>query len=289
MTDLRVQNGSISLACTRSGTTEAPPVLFLHGITGCRSSWLESTERLGDRFDCWTLDFRGHGESDRAPDTYRIQGYASDAVAVLDQVGRPTVVVGHSLGGMTALQIGHAGHPLVGALFLEDPPLSASDPTAFAATNFPRVFAMLREALLQLRDQGAPFEAYLSLAANSPSPMGGVIGDHLTPRHVRNRGLQMYQFDPSCLDAAIDGSVFADFDATQPLVCPVTVLAANQAYGAAFLPGDGEVLKESTPNARVIEFPEVGHLVRASTVSEARFLDELDAFVTANSTHTSTR
>lgn len=282
MTDLRVQNGSISLACTRSGTTEATPVLFLHGITGCRSSWLESTERLGDRFDCWTLDFRGHGESDRAPDTYRIQDYASDAVAVLDQIGRPTVVVGHSLGGMTALHLGHAAHTLVGALFLEDPPLSFGDPAAFAASNFTQVFAMLREALVQLRDQGAPFEAYLELAANTPSPMGGVISDHLTPRHVRNRGLQMYQFDPSCLDAAIDGKLFAKFDAAKPLACPVTVLAANEAFGAAFLPGDSTVLQAATPHAQVIDFPEVGHLIRASTVSEARFLDELDAFVTAN-------
>ncbi len=282
MTDLWVQNGSISLACTRSNATGATPVLFLHGITGCRDSWLESTERLGDRFDCWTLDFRGHGESDRAPGTYLIQDYAADAAAVLDQIGRPTIVVGHSLGGMTASHLGHAAHPLVRALFLEDPPLSFGDPAAFAASNFTQVFTMLREALVQLRDQGAPFEAYLDLATNSPSPMGGVVGDHLTPRHVRTRGMQLYRFDPSGLDAAIDGTIFADFSAAKPLACPVTVLAASEAFGAAFLPGDTAVLQAATPHAQVIDFPEVGHLIRASTVSEARFLDELDAFVTAN-------
>ncbi len=282
MADLRVQNGSISLACTRSGTEGGTPVLFLHGITGCRDSWLESTERLGDRFDCWTLDFRGHGESDRAPGAYLIQDYASDATAVLDQIGRPTIVVGHSLGGMTALHVGHSAHPLVTALFLEDPPFSAGDATAFAAMIFPRVFTILRDALLNLHEEQAPFEAYLDLATNSPSPMGGVVGDHLTPRHVRTRGLQLYRFDPSGLDAAIHGTVFAEFGATKPLACPVTVLAANEAYGAAFLPGDTAVLQAATPHARVIDFPEVGHLIRASTVSEARFLDELDAFVTAN-------
>jgi hypothetical protein len=77
--------------------------------------------------------------------------------------------------------------------------------------------------------------------------------------------------------------VFAGFDPRQPITCPVTLLAANEAFGAAFLAGHDRRLLATSPQARIVPFPEVGHAVRASTVSAARFLDELDAFVTANS------
>ena len=280
--DLRIDNGPVGLACTRGGAASGPAVLFLHGITSSRQSWLESIERLGDRFDCWALDFRGHGDSDRAPDAYLLTDYASDAAATLARIGRRTIVVGHSLGGVTAAHLAHGSHPLVGAIFLEDPPLYLDGQDALIGTVFPTMFSRLRELVMKLRADGAPFESYLDAAANSPSPMGGVAGDHLLEHHVRGRARQLQSFDPSCLDVAIDGRVFAAFDAAGPIGCPVTVLAANPAYGAAFRDGDEARLTASTPHAQVVAFPEVGHSVRTSTVSAARFLDELDAFVTAN-------
>jgi pimeloyl-ACP methyl ester carboxylesterase len=283
VSDFRIKNGSIELACTRSGLETGPPVLFLHGITSCRDSWLESTERLGDRFDCWALDFRGHGDSDRAPGEYLLEHYASDAASTLDRIGRPAVVVGHSVGGVTATQLSFDRHPFASALFLEDPPLFVSDAAVFSRTLYPKLFSLLQGAVSQLRADDAPFDAYLELAANAPSPMGGVAADHLSERQVRSRALQLQHFDPSCLDVAIDGRVFAGFDPTRPITCPVTLLAGNEAYGAAFLDGDDERLLASSPQVRIVAFPEVGHAVRASTVSAARFLDELDAFVTTNS------
>ena len=250
MSDVRIQNGSVELACTRSGTESGPSVLFLHGITGCRDGWLESTDRLGDRFDCWAMDFRGHGDSDRAPGAYLLEDYASDAASALDRIGRPTVVVGHSLGGVTATQLAHDQHPLASALFLEDPPLFFTAPGVLAGTLYPKLFAMLQGAVSQLRADDAPYDAYLELAANAPSPMGGVAADHLTERQVRSRALQLQLFDPACLDDAIDGKVFASFDPTKPITCPVTLLAANEAYGGAFLAGDDERLLAIAPQAR---------------------------------------
>jgi pimeloyl-ACP methyl ester carboxylesterase len=243
---------------------------------------LEATERLGDRFDCWALDFRGHGTSDRAPGAYRLTDYVSDAAAVLARIDRPTIVVGHSLGGVTAAHLGHTGHPLAKALFLEDPPLFFADPTVFEGTLYPKLFAMLRDVISEMRTADAPFEAYLDLARNTPSPMGGVAGDHTTPRQLQSRALQLQSFDPAVLDRAIDGTLFDCLDPRRPIDRPLTVLAANEAYGAAFLGGDDERLHRHSPHAEVVSFPEVGHSIKSSTVSEARFADLLDGFVTAH-------
>ncbi len=284
---LRIINGPIVLSCLRSGFGEGaasgPPVLFLHGITSCSDTWLEAMDRLGDRFDCWALDFRGHGGSDRAPGRYSLEDYASDAAAVLEQIGRPTVVVGHSLGGMTAAHLGHNAHRMVSAVFLEDPPLYLSDPAVFATTVYPERFRRARDMVSQLAAAGAPMADYLALARDTPSAMGGVEGDHLTERQLISRAQQLSQFDPMCLDFAIDGRVFAGLDAAQPIACPAVLLAANPAMGAAFLEADHARFTVANPTARIIPFPEVGHPVHAAKVAAARFLDELDAFVSARS------
>src|ERR1700741_5314202 len=67
MTDVSLLNGSIRLAASVHGPMNAPPILFLHGVTLSRDSWDEIKDRLMDRCCVWTLDFRGHGHSDRAP------------------------------------------------------------------------------------------------------------------------------------------------------------------------------------------------------------------------------
>ena len=50
------------------------------------------------------LDLRGHGDSDWAPNgDYSFTAFGADCVAVVDQLGRPPVLVGASLGGMSAM------------------------------------------------------------------------------------------------------------------------------------------------------------------------------------------
>ena len=50
------------------------------------------------------LDLRGHGDSQWAPNgDYSFTAFGGDVVAVVDQLGPPPVLVGASLGGMSAL------------------------------------------------------------------------------------------------------------------------------------------------------------------------------------------
>lgn len=80
-------------------------VLLLHGGGQRRHSWRHTGERLArEGWDVTAIDSRGHGDSDRAPDAdYSIDRFVDDAFAVAAQLGGTPVVVGASLGGMTAL------------------------------------------------------------------------------------------------------------------------------------------------------------------------------------------
>lgn len=105
------------------GGTDHPPVLLLHGGGQNRFSWKKTGQILADRgFHVIALDSRGHGDSDRSPGAdYAIETLAADVLAILDTMDRPAVLVGASLGGLTALLAAdQAGPAKVAKLVLVD-------------------------------------------------------------------------------------------------------------------------------------------------------------------------
>lgn len=86
-------------------------VLLLHGGGQRRHSWHSTGARLASMgWSTLALDARGHGDSDWSPTgDYSITALAGDLVAVHDQIGEKLVLVGASMGGMTAL-IGEGEH-----------------------------------------------------------------------------------------------------------------------------------------------------------------------------------
>lgn len=87
------------------GNPDDRPVLFMHGGGQTRHAWGKTAEAVAEQG--WltvTLDLRGHGESDWAPNgDYSFTAVCADCVAVVDQLKAPPVLVGASLGGMAAM------------------------------------------------------------------------------------------------------------------------------------------------------------------------------------------
>lgn len=97
-------------------------VLLLHGGGQTRHSWRRTGERLARLgWAAVAVDARGHGDSDWAPDgNYGQRVLATDVEAVVGQLDEPPVLVGASMGGMTAL-VAQAADPRLGrALVLVD-------------------------------------------------------------------------------------------------------------------------------------------------------------------------
>ncbi len=94
-----------TIVADRRGDPGADQVIFLHGGGQTRHSWGGTAAAVAERGWCaWTIDARGHGESDWAPDgDYRLGRFASDVEAVIGEIGRRPAIVGASLGGLTAL------------------------------------------------------------------------------------------------------------------------------------------------------------------------------------------
>ena len=113
----------VELVADVRGDPADPPVLFLHGGGQTRHAWGATAQLVADRgWRTVALDLRGHGDSQWAPNgDYSFTAFCADAVAVADQLDRPPVLVGASLGGMAAmLAEGTSDRPVSCGLVLVD-------------------------------------------------------------------------------------------------------------------------------------------------------------------------
>ena len=83
-----------------------PRVLFIQGCGVGGDGWKPQTDELAKRHACATLDNRGYGRSSATNDI-TVRAMTDDVVALLDHLGWESAhVVGHSLGGVIAQQLG---------------------------------------------------------------------------------------------------------------------------------------------------------------------------------------
>ena len=113
------------------------PLLFLHG-TGCDTSdWTQVIERLPCERRCIALDFRGHGRSTVPTSPFTLGCLADDALCLADHLrGQNLVIVGHSLGGMVAMEVARRSSRVVGLVLLEGWTSLSSAGSAFDAGRF---------------------------------------------------------------------------------------------------------------------------------------------------------
>jgi non-heme chloroperoxidase len=95
----------ISLAADVWGETGWPPVLLMHGGGQTRHAWGPTASALAaSGWLAIALDLRGHGDSGWARNgDYSFTAFAADCIAVCDQLETPPVLVGASLGGVSAI------------------------------------------------------------------------------------------------------------------------------------------------------------------------------------------
>lgn len=87
------------------GETTLPAIVFLHGLFGSKTNFNSiakaMVQRTGRRV--LTVDARNHGDSPHSPDA-SYEAMSQDLQGLLPQLGLvPCVVVGHSMGGKTAM------------------------------------------------------------------------------------------------------------------------------------------------------------------------------------------
>jgi len=105
------------------GSRDNPPVILLHGGGQTRHSWAGTCKAIAkDGWYALAVDLRGHGESEWSADgEYGLERFSADLRAIIATLDSKPVVVGASLGGMTALLTeGNAETSLMSGIVLVD-------------------------------------------------------------------------------------------------------------------------------------------------------------------------
>lgn len=114
-----------------------PPLIFLHG-TGCEASdWMPVIGGLPRNQRFIALDFRGHGRSTVPTQPFTLTDLAEDVLYLADHLSlQELVIVGHSLGGMVAMEVARRSSVVTGLVLLEGWTSLANAGSAFDAGRF---------------------------------------------------------------------------------------------------------------------------------------------------------
>src|SRR5690349_12190574 len=84
---------------------QGQPLIILHGLFGSLQNWASITSRLANNFKVFAVDQRNHGSS---PHSFEMDYLlmAEDVLRMMQNQGfEDAFVMGHSMGGKTAMQL----------------------------------------------------------------------------------------------------------------------------------------------------------------------------------------
>lgn len=119
-TAIREING-INIHYTRTGGNK-PPLILLHGLMANGMCWTGLAHILEKEYDVIMPDARGHGKSGVPDYGYQYEDHSNDVASLINALRlSPPVLLGHSMGGMTAAMVASRKPNLLRGLILADP------------------------------------------------------------------------------------------------------------------------------------------------------------------------
>jgi pimeloyl-ACP methyl ester carboxylesterase len=104
------------------------PVIILHGLFGLSDNWVTFGRELGERYSVYIPDLRNHGQSPHSK-VFAFPSLENDLVEMVEEIGLDHLyIIGHSLGGKTAMFFTLHHPDLVKKLVVVDISLRRSPP-----------------------------------------------------------------------------------------------------------------------------------------------------------------
>lgn len=250
------------LSSSEVGTPDAPATLIIHGLYGSGRNWGVIAKRLSDQLRVITVDLRNHGTSPWT-DTHSYADMAQDLAEVIDRIGAPAHVVGHSMGGKAAMVLA-AQHPdLINRLIIAD-----IAPVAYTHSQIQFINAM-RDVDLSQITRRSDAESQLADLGVEPALQSFFTQslDVAGKRWRLNLDVLAQEMDKILSFPEVTGA----FDG------PTLFLSgANSDYVA---PDHRPAIKSLFPKARFAKLPDAGHWLHADKPRE--FEAAVRTFLTA--------
>ena len=110
----------VLLNCRSTGVAGGENIVILHGLFGDLNNWRAQAERLSDSYRVHSMDLRNHGDSPHTQGMSYPEMAADVAHTCQSLQIEKTHVIGHSMGGKTAMQLAGTTPDLIERLVVVD-------------------------------------------------------------------------------------------------------------------------------------------------------------------------
>jgi pimeloyl-ACP methyl ester carboxylesterase len=238
---------------------EGPPIVFVHGLSGCWQNWLEQLPVLAREHRVVALDLPGFGYSPMPARSISIAGYARLLDGLLTELGvDAAAVVGNSMGGFIGAELAISFPERVERLVL----ISAAGISTYRDPRTSRAMPALRrlDRVLAATTAWAVSSAEVTMrrprlrdatfwiAAAHPSRLPGP----LVAEQIRGAG------KPGFLDGL---KAIVDYDVRERLpeiACPTLIVWGNRDRLVSVR--DADVFAELIGDSRKVVFEDTGHV-----------------------------
>ena len=251
------------IAYQRGG--EGPPLVLVHGTAADHGRWRPVIPALEERFTVYAIDRRGRGGSGDA-EGYALEREIEDVASVVDSIGEPVNLLGHSYGALASLEAALLTRN-VHKLVLYEPPIGANGAWRFPSGVIDRLETLLeagdRDGVIAttMREVAGASPEVVEYMRSLPVWQARLAAAHTIPRELRASGA--YRFDPER---------FGD------LGVPTLLLSGGDS--PAFLKAADKAVDETLPNCRIVVMPGQGHA--AMDTGTDLFTTEVVRFLTAD-------
>lgn len=245
------------IAVWRSGA--GPALVLVHGATADHGRWAPALPALEEHFTVLAMDRRGRGRSGDADD-YALEREAEDVVAVVELAGEEVGLLGHSHGGVCAVEAALLTDALEKLILYEPPMGFVVAPPEVVSRLEELLEAGEREELLTMfmREVAGLPEEQIDVMRSLPAWQARLAAADTIPREERAN--REYVWEP---------------DRFRELHVPTLYLQGGDSP-APFVKA-GEALASALPDCRVVVMP--GHSHAAIDTGTDLFTSEVLSFL----------
>lgn len=251
---------SVPLHFVESGSGD-PPLVILHGLFGSSKNWTQVSRALSDRRRVVAVDQRNHGDSPHAA-PHSLAAMRADLFALFETLGlERAILLGHSMGGMTAMSFASAYPDRVAALIVVD-----IAPRAYPPHHQNELAALSVDAT-RFADRTALDAAMAEFVPDAATRQ------FLQMNLVREASGYRWKLNVPALTAARATEDFGDSDAHY--AGPTLFVAGGRSR--YIRPEDHATILSRFPAARIETIPEGDHWLHYT--AQARFLELVSHFL----------
>lgn len=247
------------------GQSESPDLIILHGLLGTSDNWISLGKQFASHFHVHLIDQRNHGRSAHSPD-HSYESMAADLLNFMNERGMDKAcIIGHSMGGKTALMFAHNHPDRVEKMVIADMAARGYTP------HHQPIFEALMSAPLSNTESRGEVEAHLISHLSDQSMVAFLM------KNLRREATGGFRWRPN---VPVLHQALKDVVGEVPLevhTIPTLVIYGGQSNYVNS--ADLEQFERSCLQLETHEIAQAGHWLHAS--HPTLFFDAVDGFLTA--------